>query len=262
MPTHTDLTALDVGTPPSSGDEKGKSVKLLFHRFGELSAERGQCISSPEFECNGRKWCALLYPRGSTDASEGYVSIYLKLRFEGSCAVTFEITSIKVDGSSLRKFADTYTLHNQKNWGWHNFIKRSDILDESRSILDSNGTFAVMISMKEELANVQPFVPRNDFNCMMRGLFLDEETSDICFEVGATDVEEGNFHAHRLVLKKCAPMLVFDSFNTLDGEEMARLVITDVEPKVFRRLLAYVYGGTVPKAFLKEQPKDFINAAD
>ncbi len=75
------------------------------------------------------------------------------------------------------------------------------------------------------------------------------------------------FHAHRLVLRQCAPMLatLFDSFDTLDVDEraeMATVDITDVRPEVFRLLLAYVYGRSLTEDVMKMHAKDLINAAD
>ena len=85
----TSSTTLEVGTPPPSCTRS--SFNVLFHRFVDISAERGQCVHSPEFEHNGRKWRLRFYPGGDNAASEGFVSVYLELRSEGSCEVAFDI---------------------------------------------------------------------------------------------------------------------------------------------------------------------------
>eukprot|EP00985_Skeletonema_marinoi_P027770 scaffold23341_cov87-Skeletonema_marinoi.AAC.1 len=147
----TSSTTLEVGTPPPSCTRS--SFNVLFHRFVDLSAERGQCVHSPEFEHNGRKWRLLFYPGGDSAASEGFVSVYLELRSEGS--------------------------YIKGVWGWGDFMKRSEILDH-RSLLDINGTLAVVVSMtmKEERLSVQPFVPKNISSDLMKGLLFDEDTAD------------------------------------------------------------------------------------
>mmetsp|Transcript_5308 Transcript_5308/g.7674 ORF Transcript_5308/g.7674 Transcript_5308/m.7674 type:complete len:253 (+) Transcript_5308:527-1285(+) len=105
----------------------------------------------------------------------------------------------------------------------------------------------------------------------MKSIFLDEASSDVCFEVSApVNEEEGDedtsddlFHAHRLVLDTCAPMLAA-LFGSSDDAEMAVATITDVKPKtkIFHHLLLYVYGGSVPKDDLKVHAKDIIDAAN
>ena len=263
----TSSTTLEVGTPPPSTTRS--SFNVLFHRFVDLSAERGQYVHSPEFEYNGRKWRLIVYPGGDSAASEGFVSVYLQLRSGESCEVDFDIffqsgaTGMKVSEKKTK-----YVFELPGSWGWRDFTKRSKILDNG-SLLDLNGTLAVVMSMtmKEERLSVQPFVPKNIFSDLMKGLLFDEDTADVCFEVGTNEVDEGNtvFHAHRLVLKKCTPMLsaLFDSSNTLEGDEkMARAVITDVKPEVFRLLLANVYGRSMAEDDMKTHVKDIIDAAD
>eukprot|EP00986_Skeletonema_menzelii_P013432 scaffold7822_cov131-Skeletonema_menzelii.AAC.1 len=52
------VTTLDVGSPSSSSSgENWESFKILFHGFADLPSAIGQCTLSPEFTCNGHKWC-------------------------------------------------------------------------------------------------------------------------------------------------------------------------------------------------------------
>ncbi|KAL7493724.1 hypothetical protein ACHAWT_006202, partial [Skeletonema menzelii] len=74
-----------------------------------------------------------------------------------------------------------------------------------------------------------------------------------------------SFHAHRLILKACAPMLasLFGSDDENENnEKIARVSITDINPTIFHHLLYYVYGGSVPDGEMKIHAKDIINAAD
>ena len=160
-----------------------------------------------------------------------------------------------------------------KGWGWCDFIKRSAILDESRNILDSDGTLTVAVSIKEEPSDV--FVPNNPFQkIVLQDMFLDEDTADVCFEVSSAaktfifgtvkkEVKPSDiFHAHSQILKNCAPMLA-DLFDLDDSDgELAMAAIADIKPDIFRHLLRYVYGGIVPETELKKHAKDIIDAAD
>lgn len=270
----TNATTLDVGRPPCSGGTKWASFKLLFHRFAYLSSEPGQYTQSPKFEFGGRKWCVRLFPGGTASEPGEYVSIFCVKCSAGSCSVSCKIVFENMVGrernfhfAENQKFTDKLRCK-----GWRGIIKRSDILDEPRHYLDRNGTLAVVVSMSvtENDSSVQvPFVPRNDFISMMQGLLLDEDSADACFNVGTHEGDRGNtvFHAHRLVLRQCAPMLatLFDSIDTLHVDERAEIAtvdITDVRPEVFRLLLAYVYGRSLTEEDMKIHAKDIINAAD
>ncbi len=116
-----------------------------------------------------------------------------------------------------KKKKNTTLAHHRfegKGWGFNNFILRSDILDESQNILDSDGTLTVVVSIKDKPTDV--FVPKNPLLKMVKETFLEETTADVCFEVSSADAKKGKkkskssdfFHAHSLILKKCAPMLV------------------------------------------------------
>lgn len=259
---------LDVGKPPSRG-ETWNTFTILYHGFKDLSTEGDYGIKSPVFSCNGERWELTIFLEG--EAPDEYVSIFLFNVSAGCVSATFEVGILDKNGGLL---ASSRTKHffdqdGADGMGWDNFISRSDILDPLRSVLDDNGTLKVRVQMKEEPNTA--FVPPNPFTSLMKSIFLDEASSDVCFEVSAPvkeEEEEGDvaadddlFHAHRLVLDTCAPMLAA-LFGSSDDGEMAVATITDVKPKIFHHLLLYVYGGSVPKDDLRAHAKDIIDAAD
>ena len=168
---------------------------------------------------------------------------------------------------------DSHCFNGRSNRGWNDGIRRSDILDPSKNILCDDGTLAIIVSIKDESTVLTPFVPKNPFNGILKGMFNDEETSDACFEV-ADSAEANNggcgtkrsktsvplFHAHRSILKKCAPMLA-DLCVPNDRGEMISVQINDIKSDIFRHLLYYVYGGSVEEEELKEHAKDIIDYA-
>ena len=128
---------------------------------------------------------------------------------------------------------------------------------------------------KRKVSKSKPFVPENPFVGKIQGMFSDEETSDVLFEVITTEPDEDgskrvktststSFHAHRLILQVCAPMLeaLFEPTYLLSSDGKLTATITDIKPAVFHRLLWYVYGGRVPEEDLKTHAKDIIEAAD
>ncbi len=261
----TNNVTLDVGKPPSSRGETWNTFTFLYHGFKDLSTEKGHGIISP-FSCNGEQWDLTIYLEG--EAPDEYVSIFLYNRSGGCVSTTFDVEILDKSGSVVKKSkrSERFFDDPQVAVGWDNFIRQSSIFDPSETVLDDSGTLKIRVRMKEE---PKAFVPPNPFTSLMRSIFLDEASSDVCFEVSApVKEEEGNeaasddlFHAHRLVLDKCAPMLAALCGSSDDGE-MAVATITDVKPKIFHHLLSYVYGWSVPKNDLRVHAKDIIDAAN
>ncbi|KAL7450714.1 hypothetical protein ACHAWC_005018 [Mediolabrus comicus] len=260
-------TKVSIGCPPPR--EGWTSFQFNVKNFKDLPTATDHYVLTPVFSCNGHDWRLHIYPGGEEDADEGYVSIFLH-HSEGSITATFEFMIIDKFGEKKKaiKHTHNYEIKGQGS-GFLNFIKRSDIFDESQNILDSDGTLTVGVSIKEEPSDV--FVPKNPLHKMMQGIFLDEVTADVCFEVCSADAKKGKkkkakssdlFHAHSHILKACAPMLA-NLFDLEDSDgKLATTSITDIKPDIFRHLLYYVYGGNVAEADLKTHAKDIIDAAD
>ncbi|KAL7456982.1 hypothetical protein ACHAWC_008440 [Mediolabrus comicus] len=242
-----------------------KSFQFDVKFFKDLPATKNHCVSTPKFSCNGHDWDLMIYPGGDEDADEGWVSIYLHHRSEGSITASFELTILdKLRNQNTRKAATSSFEGMGKGVGWSNFVTRPYILDKSKKILDSDGTFTVGVSMKEEPSEV--FVPKNPLLKTIQGMFLDRATADVYFEFEVCHVEAMGerkkakvsiaFPAHSQILQVCAPMLanLFGSYNTA--------TITDIRPHIFHLLLYYVYGGSVPEDELRANAKDIIDAAD
>jgi speckle-type POZ protein len=256
--------------------EGWKSYKFNIHDFAAIDQTRGDCFYSPEFSCNGHRWGLDIYPGGcSKTLLNGCISIYLANCSKGGISATFEMKVLNKFGGvdwNTNQLTHSYRPNDEQAWGWPNFCLRSHFLDPSKNILDDDGTLAVVVSMKEESPALKPFIPKNPCQNMLQKKFLDEETSDVCFEVSRSDVakvrskrkrskESVKFHAHILILQMCAPMLAALFAPEEDGES-AIASIDDVKPDIFRHLLCYVYGGSVPEEVLKQHAKDFIDTAD
>lgn len=268
---------VSVGCPPSRG-EGWISFRFDFHSFADLPAESGDCTESPTFLFNENWWTVDFYPGGDGDdeETEGFVSIFMchdcgDREVLDNKNITFEITILNKNGARAVTKTKLNHVLLAAGRGWSKFTKRSRILDKANNFLDENGTLAVVISIKETPKPLIPFVPRNPCQNLIKETFLDEETSDVCFEVANCNeaMEENgvkrakcstSFHAHRFILRTCAPMLA--CLCEVDCGKMTIVSITDVKPEVFRHMLWYVYGGSIPEQDLKTHAKDIIDAAD
>ena len=265
---------VSIGCPPSPR-EGWTSHRFNIREFRDLTNVKTQYAEAPEFTCNGHEWALEFYPGGNNLATEGCVSIYVSLHSGKNASAMYEITLLDKFGNAVRVKQSTMLCFvsiafNSVAIGWHNFIKRSFILDASNNILDINGTLAIVVSMKEESTAV--FVPQNLLLNTIQEMFNDDKTADVCFEVanGADEVEKDeqiaggstSFHAHTLILKKCAPMLADLVSNGGEKGGMISVQVSDVQPDIFRHLLWYVYGGKTAEDTLKAHAKDIIDAAD
>jgi speckle-type POZ protein len=249
-----------------------QSFHFNLQNFKDLPTTRNHYVETPLFSFNGHEWDLTIYPGGDDEADEGYVSIFLFHRSEGSITANYKLMIMDKFGEKRKEKKSKKPGRFEgmgDGYSWDDLIKRSDILDKSKNILDSDGTLTVAVSIKEEPSDV--FVPNNPLLKTIQGMFLNEDTADVCFEVSSADAKNGKrkktkaselFHAHHLILKNCAPMLA-DLFDLEDRDgKIATTTITDVKPDVFRHLLCYVYGGSVLDGELKTHAKDIIDAAD
>ncbi|KAL7525731.1 hypothetical protein ACHAWF_001485 [Thalassiosira exigua] len=96
-------------------------------------------------------------------------------------------------------------------------------------------------------------------------MFMDEESSDVVFEVGPTNVTKSrkkakpspvNFYAHRFILHVSASALADMC------ENAGNVSIANVKPDIFRHALYYAYGGKVSDEDMETNAKEIIDAAD
>jgi hypothetical protein len=271
---------VSVAVPPQT--LSWKSFQFNIHNFAAtINGSKSDFFVTPEFSCNGHQWFLIINPLGSNQAIDGWMSIFLANNSSEvgvDVSATFEMKILDKFGDAIHitpRDQSQFFHHdnsNIKTCGYPNFYPRSEILDGSQNILHDDGTLTVVISIKEDPSALKPFIPKNPCQNMLQTKFLDEETSDVCFEVGSSDMakvrskrkrskESVKFHAHSQILQICAPMLAALFGSCKDGES-ATASITDVKPDIFRHILCYVYGGSVPEEVLKQNAKDFIDTAD
>ena len=95
----------------------------------------------------------------------------------------------------------------------------------------------------------------------------DEGTADVSFQLRLTANTPSEFvyvYAHRCVLETYAPELARICLSASDNndENTSTVNITDVKPDIFRRMIYYVYGVSVPQTELRKHAKDFIDVAN
>ncbi|KAL7527625.1 hypothetical protein ACHAWF_002254 [Thalassiosira exigua] len=264
--------AVHFGSPPQDEVHTWETTPVLFHGFEGIDSTRGSYVRSPEFECLGHRWCLKIYPGGDRETQEGMTSLFL----ENCSAESIEIESgfSAVDSKGLQVVNNIFvkTQFDPMNSG---SVARGVQKFSKRSVIEGaliNGSLLIEVRMRRtDPSPVDlPITSEGTFCRTMLKLFGNEESADVAFEVEDAGQEVDNkrkrartthtkLHAHRLILKQCAPDL--DALcGSADG--MVSVPIADVKPDIFRHMLFYVYGGRVTTDDLKLHAKELIEAAD
>ncbi|KAK9059101.1 hypothetical protein SSX86_021720 [Deinandra increscens subsp. villosa] len=209
----------------------------------------GKHIASDNFTVGGFQWAVYFYPDGKNpEDNSTYVSLFIALTSDGSdVRALFELTLVDQSGKEKHKVhshfdrsleSGPYTLkYRGSMWGYKRFYRRA-LLETSDYLKDDclkiNCTVGVVVSATHcpRLHSIQ--VPESDIGLNFGMLLENMEGSDVVFNVAGE-----TFYAHKLVLAARSP--VFRSrFFEKEGDDH-EIVITDMEPKVFKAMLYFIY---------------------
>lgn len=210
----------------------------------------GKHIASDNFTVGGYQWAIYFYPDGKNpEDNSAYVSVFIALASEGTdVRALFELTLVDQSGKGKHKVhshfdrsleSGPYTLkYRGSMWGYKRFFRRS-LLESSDYLKDDclkiNCTVGVVVSAINcsRLHCIQ--VPESDIGAHFGTLLDNMEGSDVIFVVG-----EEKFHAHKLVLAARSPFFRSKFFDHAE-EEKQEIIITDLEPQVFKAMLHFIY---------------------
>jgi hypothetical protein len=257
-----------MSTPPV-GRAVSVTTKVRFDDFAGLQAQRNEYVESERFTSLGSKWILRLFPGVDTTSDEGMVSAYLYNR-------SYKIISIEF-GFSVKGCGDgeiTRAIYNDDDMvDYHEFGEGGDIAKRS-TIMQSLVDGALVIEVHMKLAGATkippPFIPENPSCKILQGMFMDEGSADIEFEVGGQQFQSdarkkaktssAKFPAHQFILVKCSSTLA--ELCGSAGDKATPIRIPDVSPEVFRHLLWHLYGGKVADDDMRSHAKEILDAAD
>ncbi|KAJ7964842.1 BTB/POZ and MATH domain-containing protein [Quillaja saponaria] len=214
----------------------------------------GKHIASENFTVGGYQWAIYFYPDGKNpEDNSAYVSVFIALASEGAdVRALFELTLLDQSGNGKHKVhshfdrsleSGPYTLkYRGSMWGYKRFFRRT-LLETSDYLRDDclkiNCTVGVVVSAIDcpRLHSIK--VPESDIGAQFGMLLENMEGSDITFNVNSE-----KFPAHKLVLAARSPTFRSKFFDGLD-EDKKEIVVTDLEPKVFKAMLHFIYRDTL-----------------
>jgi hypothetical protein len=214
-------------------------------------------------------------PGGCGEAAEGMVCIYIYNRSNKAIDIHFGFSVNDENGKQVAHDQSDNPEHfdsvavSISGAGFINFAKRSTLL---RSLV--NGALVIEVHMKLAAPTKSvppPFTPENPVVKMIQGLFLDEKSADIVFEIGGekrktqtrkkAKTVPATFPAHRNIVENCSSIFA-ELCESNNDDKASPIQINDVTPDVFRLLLFYIYGGKVSDDDMKSHAREIVNAAD
>ncbi|KAF9595720.1 hypothetical protein IFM89_003462 [Coptis chinensis] len=210
----------------------------------------GKHIASENFTVGGYQWAIYFYPDGKNpEDNSTYVSVFIALASEGTdVRALFELTLVDQSGKGKHKVhshfdrsleSGPYTLkYRGSMWGYKRFFRRA-MLESSDFLKDDclriNCTVGVVVSTIDCSRLHSVHVPDSDIGNHFGMLLENQEGSDVVFDVAGQ-----KFHAHKLVLAARSPVFRSEFFDGMD-EDKNEVVVTDLEPKVFKAMLHFIY---------------------
>ncbi|GMH09733.1 hypothetical protein Nepgr_011574 [Nepenthes gracilis] len=214
----------------------------------------GKHIASENFTVGGYQWAIYFYPDGKNPEDQSiYVSVFIALASEGTdVRALFELTLVDQSGRGKDKVhshferaleSGPYTLkYRGSMWGYKRFYRRaqlevSDFLKDD--CLKINCTVGVVVSATDCSKLPSILVPDSDIGAHFGMLLENDEYSDTVFNVAGK-----RFTAHKLVLSARSPK--FEAEFLGGSEELGHeIVVTDMEPEVFKAMLHFMYRDTL-----------------
>ncbi|XP_030504148.2 BTB/POZ and MATH domain-containing protein 4 isoform X1 [Cannabis sativa] len=223
----------------------------------------GKHIASDNFMVGGYQWAIYFYPDGKNpEDNSAYVSVFIALASEGTdVRALFELTLVDQSGKEKHKVhshfdrsleSGPYTLkYRGSMWGYKRFFRRA-LLETSDFLKDDclkiNCTVGVVVSAVDcpRLHSIR--VPESDIGTHFGMLLEKKEGSDISFVVAGE-----KFRGHKLVLAARSPIFRSKFFEGLE-EDNTEVEITDLEPKVFKAMLHFIYRDSLTEDVQLETP--------
>lgn len=191
------------------------------------------------------------YPDGCGSTNAGWISFYLQLQHNTATDIKarFKLSLLDVMGEPVPAYSKPWSVIPTFNStaparGYETFIE-TKVLEESTYLKDD--CFRVrcdlIVSKEVRTENISKFVtvPPPDMHQHIGRLLSSQVEADVTFQVGAE-----TFTAHRLVLAARSPVFMAELFGPMKETNMHQIQIADMEARVFKAILHFIYTDSLP----------------
>ncbi|XP_028981939.1 speckle-type POZ protein B-like [Diachasma alloeum] len=241
----------------------------LIKDFKLFPQENTKCVDSPVFHAKENdqvKWKLQLFPNGSTEDFEGYVSLFVRVVSQDTQKKEIRVDcqlSILKSKNMLCSESFIQTYNKEYSWGYPKIIERSKLLKSCSS--DDSFTIRCKVAFSQRIITepVKPSVDSISFDLQtgqlnehFTQLFEDSRLSDVTILVG-----NEKFFAHKLLLS--VRSTVFAAM--FEHKEMSEnckneVKIDDMEPAIVKAMLEFIYTDKVSD--LEIQARKLLKVSD
>ncbi|PUZ38999.1 hypothetical protein GQ55_9G242700 [Panicum hallii var. hallii] len=234
---------------------------------------RGTHIKSSNFQAAGHSWYINYFPNGCgrlLKRARGYVSLQLVLdgaAADGAVKAQFTLSLLNQTGQPAPETVRKSPVHKLAGgWWFYRFIKKEELERPFRGLLRDDGftlQCEVVVLDRFRAVKTAPFVevPPPDLQRHLGELLLSGEASDVTLQAGGV-----RFDAHRCVLAARSPVFKAELLGSMkEGTSNCDIHIEDMEPRVFKAVLQFMYTDALPEVDKKEEAamsQHLLEAAD
>jgi hypothetical protein len=238
-------------------------VRFTFKRFNKKCAHHKYRDGCEEIakESNGNKWILTLSPLITIDSQDKVIDskhfmISLKNLVSKSNGNVFGVSFIVRD--AFGGIASETSMKVTKGEGIATKLgtDRSEITDETKNIL-VRGDLIIDVELQYQPVLGSFIQVVNPMNAKMLQVLSTGEYTDVVFTFNNGKTQR----AHKTILDIHAPLLGDFCQRTEDGKDI-EVPIQNISPKIFHRVLKYIYGAETPKIANYAEGRDLIDAAN
>ncbi|KAL6907752.1 hypothetical protein ACP4OV_001922 [Aristida adscensionis] len=229
----------------------------------------GESIASSPFTAGGYSWRVRYFPAGMR--SNGWICVDLALdasHAHDEVRARFKLSLLDIAGDPVpahsdATYCDTRAFNNDGSWCVQRLIKRKD-LEASPHLVDDSFRIRCDVMVVDPMirtesaavaaaAEAEPpvAVPPPELHRHLAALLAGAVGGDVRLEVwGET------FTAHRSVLAARSPVFMAELFGAMRETTATHVRIDDVEPRVFKALLHFIYTDLLPETETETEEGD------
>jgi speckle-type POZ protein len=222
-------------------------------------AEVGEMVSSHPFSPinnDKTKWTLCVSPRGVDEASKDYISVHLRLisSDKAHTRINFRISILNSAGEEMYAIGNThpFDFEEGKVMGRKKFIRRDVVFDERNGLLFHD---TLTLSCEIDVLPESVTVPQCRLSDDLLLIFENQNFTDVTISAGGKELG-----AHKAVLAARSPVFAAMFEHSTKEKATNRVEIIDLEYKVVREMLIFIYSGKSPN--VKDMAYDLLPAAD